>query len=139
MIRTGVIALGTILMSLGDRPSSTLRLDYRDSHDGRVLAQVTARLEGRDLTIVLRPHGEGVEQPLGFEGFRGENFWTAWEIGDSSRVLRGGPRRPEHRSGPWVVLGSGNGFVNPKTTQCRPDRRSMVMEPTNVVRSSGVH
>ncbi len=72
-------ALGLLLIGSGRTPE--LEFDYRDDHDGRILASVTARLDGRLLEISIRPWGPRVEAPSGFEGFRGENVRASREIG----------------------------------------------------------
>lgn len=57
-----------------------LSLDYRDDDDGRALAEVVARAEGRRIEIVIRAYGLRVEPSRGFEGFRGENLQTSREL-----------------------------------------------------------
>ncbi len=73
--------LSILLLGLPRDGGSEIRFDYRDDHDGRILAAVTARLEGRLLEVSIRPWGPRVEAPSGFEGFRGENLRASREIG----------------------------------------------------------
>lgn len=61
-------------------PASELFYLYRDDHDRRPVAELRARLEGRKVSLEIRAHGPELEAPVGYEGFRGENLQTAYEL-----------------------------------------------------------
>lgn len=87
-----LLVLLTPLLCLGRRSASELAHDFRDDQDGRVLAEVRARVEGLKLTVEVRAYGPRVEPPLGFEGRGGENVQAAREL---ARGIAAGTLRVE--------------------------------------------
>ena len=125
MIRWTALAL--ILLVPGRDGSHEVEYDYRDDHDGRILAAVTGRLDGELLEVTIRPWGPHVEAPAGFEGFRGENLRTSREleqllsrgalaVATSDAIspeigLRRGPFRIRREEGGRLVEGAAEGRV----------------------------
>ena len=62
--------------------------DYRDQHDGRVVARILAAAGPEKLTVEIRAFGPAVEPPRGFAGVIGENLLAARELAGGSIQAR---------------------------------------------------
>jgi hypothetical protein len=83
------MAAALALTSLAPAPERA-EFDYRESHDGRVVARVTAVARPDRLCVEIRASAPGLEPPRGYEGIGGENFQTARHLGDGRLSARQG-------------------------------------------------
>lgn len=87
-VKTRIVLCAALLgASSFPLPPEKAVYDFHESHDGRVVARVTAVVSSDRLRVTIEAVGPGVEPPRGFAGSGGENLQTARHLADGS--LRG--------------------------------------------------